>query len=228
MKFAPILLASLSLVVSFFAFYESAKSNCAQKSACAEMSKEPAKKLVVVDFQDIFNAYRTQSGAEDQLNKAIEEANVVLNGKREELKTLLEAIKANQDELKKENIKEARLNEIKTEVTTQIAQVQQLNEFITQQTQIVQKNVYAESNRINQGLYSDLERIIKRKAQAQGYHYVINAQAQDATQTPVFLYSQETVDLTGEVMKEMNLKPTNVVANKTAPAIPREEKKEAK
>lgn len=228
---ATLLIASVSLTISLFSVYEVSQVRSQLSDINTKkpdtinnvVAKSDTPKLVTVDFQDIYNSYRIQSGADNELNQAVKAANEAIIAKKSELSELMENIKSKQVALQKTDLKADELEKIKAEVTEQITQAQQLNNLLNTQTQQIQANINNESTRINQRLYSDLQRIIKRKSQAKGYHYVINSQAQDLSQTPVFLYSLETTDLTGEIMTEMGLKPQSAEAAKTSPSIPQNE-----
>lgn len=235
----PITLSAVSLCIAGFTFIEN--NSLKNKIATIEQPKlsieypevkiqqaEPIiikndsqedQQLVVIDFQDIYNAYRLQSGADNQLNAVVKQANIALNKKREELRVILEDIKKNQEKINQKDIKKEALAAIKKELTEQLVQAQNLSDLINQQSAVIQENVNAEATRINENLYTDIQRIIKRKAQAKGVRYVINSQARDTTNTPIFLYSMETVDLTSEIMKEIGLKPVQSSNPKVSPTI---------
>lgn len=225
-----IILATISIVVSIFTVFDSyqVKKELAalelttlEKESALDSAAEGETSFVTIDFNDIFLAYQNQSGATDEINQAVAQANTALNQKRSELEALVSEIGTERTALAEmsDDASQEDLEAKQTSLLQKIQGAQTLEKQILESAQRVQQTVNAESAAVRARLFTDLERVIERKAQAQGLTYVVNAQALDRAATPFFLYGMERTDLTGEIMKELGLKAEPARRMEVVPAI---------
>jgi outer membrane protein len=101
-----------------------------------------------------------------------------------------------------------------------LKQLEERRTAITQYENQAQATLNEQRQRMREKILADIQDVVNAKAKAGGYALVIDKSAQAASLTSVLVYSVPEIDLTADVLKQLNAgAPIDMPATTSAPAV---------
>jgi len=164
---------------------------------------ESAVQAVTVDIDAVFES----SAKRKALQAEIDEKAAGYSAEIEKLKQQSVARAAELEAMRKAMV-ELEAGEEKTKQEESLVQgVQKLRGFereVAKQAQIYKEQIAQDSAAAAATVLQEIYELVERKAEAQGYHQVINSEAQDKNGVPIMLYNYDQTDFTSTIIAELN------------------------
>ncbi len=188
---------------------------------------QPAK-IGIVDLRKVFDNYWKTKQADATLK---DEA----SGLDRERKTMFDQFQKSQEEYKKrlDSANDAAVSADERERRKKTAEedlvkLKELQNNIEQFDRQARSTLGEKQRRMRDNLLVEIKDVVKAKAKAGAFTYVIDTAAESVNNTPVVLYSNGENDLTDEVLKELNLTAPVEAAKPAADSKPVKEEKPVK
>ena len=189
----------------------------------------PTAKIVTVDLNQVFNDYYKTPVASAKLKEAA-------NSFAKEHEEMLGEFKKQVDELNKLRAEaedpaftpEVR-DQKRKQVTEKLQATQKGERDIREFEQSHRKMLEDQTQRIRQSILREITDVIQKESRDAGYTLVVDKSGNSLNGVPIIVYSQDPIDITGEISKILNKNaPKPVEAPAPKPAPKKEEKKDEK
>lgn len=108
----------------------------------------------------------------------------------------------------------------KQTATEKLKQLEERRTAIDQYEHQAQNTLSDQKQRMRDKILADIQAALNAKAKAGGYAFVIDKSAQAASLTPVLVYSTPEIDLTADLLKQLNAgAPIDLPAASPAPVV---------
>jgi outer membrane protein len=183
-------------------------------------------KIGTIDLRKVFDTYWKTKQADANLK---EEA----GGLDKERKTMVDQFQKGQDDYKK-RLDSANDAAVSTEerdrrkkgAEDDLLKLKELQTNIEQFDRQARATLAEKQRRMRDNLLAEIKEVIKAKAKAGGFTYVLDSAAETINNTPVVLYSTGESDITDDVLKDLNRSaPADLVKPPAEPKPAKDDKK---
>jgi len=164
----------------------------------------PAGRIVTVDLNKVFNDYYKTPIAQAKLKETVdsytkEQDEMMASYKKgiDELNTLRE------EQEKSEYTAEVREQKRKA-VAEKLAETQKLQRDIEEYRASHQKILQEQTQRMRQTILKEINDVITKEAQDQGYQLVLDKSGNTLNGVPAVIYSQDSMEITVDILKILN------------------------
>jgi len=164
----------------------------------------PVGRIVTVDLNKVFNDYYKTPIAQAKLKETVdsytkEQDDMMANYKKaiDELNTLRE------EQEKSEYTAEVREQKRKA-VAEKLAETQKLQRDIEEYRASHQKILQEQTQRMRQTILKEINDVISKEAQDQGYQLVLDKSGNTLNGVPAVVYSQDSMEITSDIIKILN------------------------
>lgn len=163
-----------------------------------------AESIAFVDMERVFSSYHKTEKADTELKKRAEEFNEGRNELIEELREMESEFNAvreeAQDETLTEEARERKRGEAETMLVSMREKEQELQTFEKSRRQELEE----QGRRMRTRIVDDIRDILKNYALERGLVTVVDSSGPSLNQIPVFMYTDEDLDVTADILTILN------------------------
>jgi len=161
-------------------------------------------KFATVDMKLLLKDYYRTEIAQQELNEKQALLTKSNNEKVKQIQELEEEMNTLRKQFEDPSLnqakKESLANQLREKQQEGIAMDRSLKEYLERKRRQVQEDM----QRQMRGILEEISKLLEEKAKADDYDYVFDKSGNSTTQVPVLLYAKDSVDITEELLAELN------------------------
>jgi len=161
-------------------------------------------KLASVDMAKVFADYYKTKKAESELKDRADNYQKDLRQQVADLQKMEEDGKKLQDESDNPAFTDEKKAEKKKMLETKKTEYRLARQNFEEMKQNRERELFEQRNRVRSTIVDEIIKIVQEKAKKEGYTMVVDKTGLTQSGVPPFIYLQETLDITGDVLKTLN------------------------
>lgn len=177
-------------------------------------------KLAAVDMNKVFAEYYKTKNAEAELKTRALGYQKELNDRKTELQKMQDEGKKLQEDAENPAFTDDKKAEKRKLLESKAAEFRLLGQQLSELAQSRERELKEQQNRVRGSIVEEISKVIQEKAKRDGYSLVLDKTGLTLSGVPPFLYVQDTLDITTDIIKALN-----ATAPAGAAAAPAKDKK---
>ena len=161
-------------------------------------------KFATVDMKLLLKDYYRTEQAQQKLNEKQALLSKTNNEKMQAIKDLENEMTTLRKQFEDPSLNQAKKEEIANQLREKqqegVAMDRSLREYIERKRRQVQVDMQQEMR----GIIEEVSQLLEEKSKAEDYDYVFDKSGTSANQVPILLYAKDSVDITEELLAELN------------------------
>ncbi len=165
---------------------------------------QQAVKIAAVDMQKVFTEYNKTKKAEAELKDRAAGFDKELKDQLADLKKMQDDGRKLQEDENNPAYTDAKKAEIKKVVENKLQEFRLLQGRLEDLATSRKKDLQEQQNRIRSTIVDEISKVIQTKAKTEGYTLVIDKTGMTLSGVPPFIYVQDSLDITADIIKALN------------------------
>ena len=189
-------------------------------TAFAPMTMAQQIKIAAVDMNKVFSEYYKTKTAEAELKVRALAYKKEFDEKKTELQKMQEEGKKLQEESENPAYTDDKKAEKRKALEAKAAEFRLLNQQMIDSFKIKDGEIRDQQKRVRDNIVEEINKVIQDKAKRDGLSLVLDKSGMTLSGVPPFLYVQDSLDVTGDIIKALNASAPS--GSGAAPAKPKD------
>ncbi len=174
-------------------------------------------KIATVDVAKLFKGYYKTKYAQAELDKRKQEIDKDESGMLDDLKTANTEYQQLLNESDDQALSSDERSQKKQAADAKFKEIQDSKAALDQYDRSAKANLSEQFQRRHDQIVADIQQYVTTAAKAGGYTLILDSSAQSAANTPTLIYGSPEIDITAQVLKQLN---AGAPIDATAPSTP--------
>ena len=167
-------------------------------------AEQPSLKIGAVNMTKIFTEYYKTKKADAELKERAEGYGKELREKASELQRMEEEGKKLQQEAENPAFTDEKKSEKRKALETKLTEYRFLGQTVNDMKQSRQRELKEHETKVRNAIVEEITKIVQEKAKRDGFSLVIDKAGLTLNGVSAFIYVQDSMDITGDVIKTLN------------------------